>query len=111
MSPRAGFVLMDEIAPRLRNAIPRCVSKVGAEDDEELLQDGLAMAAHMLHNLEERGKEVTPGNVAYYTLLHLKSGRRSYSTGHTDVMGSQSGRCRWHLWGWWDSIFWSQVIM
>ena len=79
---------MEEIAPRLRNAIPRCVSKVGAEDDDELLQDGLAMAAHMLHNLEERGKAVTPGNVAYYTLLHLKSGRRSYSTGHTDVMGS-----------------------
>ena len=79
---------MEEIAPRLRNAIPRCVSKVGAEDDEELLQDGLAMAAHMLHNLEERGKAVTPGNVAYYTLLHLKSGRRSYSTGSTDVMGS-----------------------
>ena len=79
---------MEEIAPRLRNAIPRCVSKVGAEDDEELLQDGLVMAAHMLHNLEERGKAVTPGNVAYYTLLHLKSGRRSYSTGSTDVMGS-----------------------
>ena len=85
---------MEEIAPRLRNAIPRCVSKVGAEDDEELLQDGLAMAAHMLDGLEKRGKEVTPGNIAYYTLLHLKSGRRSYSTGHTDVMGSatQIGR-------------------
>jgi hypothetical protein len=42
----------------------------------------------MLDGLEQRGKQVTPGNVAYYTLLHLKSGRRSYSTGHTDVMGS-----------------------
>jgi len=88
MSPQAGVVLLEEIAPRLRSAIPQCVRKVGAEDDEELLQDGLAMAAHMLHNLEERGKQVTPGNVAYYTILHLKSGRRSYSTGHTDVMGS-----------------------
>jgi len=88
MSPQAGFVLMEEIAPRLRSAIPQCVHKVGAEDDEELLQDGLAMAAHMLDGLEQRGKCVTPGNVAYYTLLHLKSGRRSYSTGHTDVMGS-----------------------
>jgi len=78
---------MNEIAPRLRSAIPG-VRKVGAEDDEELLQDGLAMAAHMLDGLEKRGKEVTPGNVAYYTILHLKSGRRSYSTGHTDVMGS-----------------------
>jgi len=41
-----------------------------------------------LHNLEIRGKQVTPGNVAYYCLLHLRSGRRSYSGGRTDVMGS-----------------------
>jgi len=86
MLPQAGVVLM-EIAPRLRSAIPG-VRKVGAEDDEELLQDGLTMAADMLHNLEERGKQVTPGNVAYYCLLHLKCGRRSYSGGRTDVMGS-----------------------
>ena len=78
---------MEEIAPRLRSAIPG-VRKVGAEDDEELLQDGLTMAAEMLDNLETRGKQVTPGNVAYYCLLHLRSGRRSYSGGRTDVMGS-----------------------
>ena len=90
MSPQAGLVLVQEIAPRLRSAIPQCVRKVGAEDDEELLQDGLTMAAQMLDNLEERGKSVTPGNVAYYTLLHLKSGRRSYSGGRTDVMGSST---------------------
>jgi len=88
MSPQAGFVLMNEIAPRLRSAIPQCVRTVGCEDHEELYQDGLAMAAHMLDGLEKRKKQVTAGNVAYYTLLHLKSGRRSYSTGHTDVMGS-----------------------
>ena len=68
--------------------MPHCVKQVGAEDYEELVQDGIAMAAHMLHHLEERGKQVTPGNVAYYCLLHLKSGRRSYSSGRTDVMGS-----------------------
>jgi len=61
---------------------------VGAEDDEELLQDGIAMAAHLMDGLERRGKSVTAGNIAYYTILHLKSGRRSYSTGKTDVMGS-----------------------
>ena len=88
MSPQAGVVLMQEIAPRLRSAIPQCVNKVGAEDDEEIFQDGLCMAAKLMDGLEKRGKQVTPGNVAYYTLLHLKSGRRSYSTGHTDVMGS-----------------------
>jgi hypothetical protein len=64
------------------------VKTVGCEDHEELYQDGLAMAAHMLDGLERRKKQVTPGNIAYYTILHLKSGRRSYSTGHTDVMGS-----------------------
>jgi hypothetical protein len=90
MSPQSGVVLMEEIAPRLRSAIPQCVRKVGCEDNDELLQDGLAMAAEMLHNLEMRDKQVTPGNVAYYCLLHLKSGRRSYSGGRTDVMGSST---------------------
>ena len=87
MSPRAGFVLIDQIEPRLRAIIPH-IRPVGAEDAEELLQDALAVAAKMLHDLEERGKEVTPGNIAYYTILHMRSGRRSYSAGRTDVMGS-----------------------
>ena len=87
MSPHAGFVLMDQIAPRLRNIIPN-IKPVGAEDTEELLQDALAVAAKMLHDLEGRGKTVTPGNVVYYTVLHIKSGRRSYSAGRTDTMGS-----------------------
>ena len=87
MSPHAGFVLLEEVAPRLRNIIPN-IKPVGAEDTEELLQDALAVAAKMLHDLEQRGKTVTPGNVVYYTVLHMKSGRRSYSAGRTDTMGS-----------------------
>ncbi len=87
MSPKAGFVLLDQIEPRLRATMPY-IRGVGAEDTEELLQDALAVAAKMLHDLEERGKEVTPGNVAYYTILHMKSGRRSYSSGRTDVMNA-----------------------
>jgi len=87
MSPQAGFILTDQVAPRLRAIIPR-IKTVGAEDTEELLQDALAVAAKMLHDLEERGKTVTPGNVAYYTILHIKSGRRSYSAGRTDVMNA-----------------------
>ena len=87
MSPQAGFVLLDQIAPRLRAVIPH-IKTVGAEDAEELLQDALTLAAKMLHDLEERGKEVTPGNIAYYTILHMKSGRRSYSSGRTDVMNA-----------------------
>ena len=87
MSPESGFVLMEEIAPRLK-AVVAHIKTVGAEDSEELYQDGLALAAKMLHDLEQRGKQVTPGNIAYYTILHLKSGRRSHSGGRTDVMSS-----------------------
>jgi len=76
---------MEEIAPRLKAVIPH-IKTVGAEDAEELLQDAMAVAAKMLHDLEARGKEVTPGNVAYYTILHMKSGRRSYTAGRTDAM-------------------------
>jgi hypothetical protein len=90
MSPQAGAVLVEQIAPRLRSAIPHCVKTVGAEDGEELVQDGIAMAAKMLDTLERKGKQVTPGNVAYYCILHLKSGRRSHSAGRSDVMGSAS---------------------
>jgi len=50
--------------------------------------DALTVAAKMLHDLEERGKEVTSGNIAYYTILHMKSGRRSYSADRTDVMNA-----------------------
>ena len=87
MSPQGGFVLLNQIEPRLRASVPH-IRGVGAEDTEELLQDGLALAAKMLHDLEERGKEVTPGNVAYYSILHLRSGRRSCSAGRTDVMNA-----------------------
>jgi len=87
MSPRAGEILLQEVAPRLKAVIPH-IQTVGAEDHEELYQDALALSAKMLHDLEQRKKKVSPGNVAYYTILHIKSGRRSYSSGRTDVMNS-----------------------
>ena len=87
MSPKAGFTLVNEIEPRLRAVVPY-IRPVGAEDAEELMQDALCVASQMLERLEQTGKQVTPGNVAYYTILHMKSGRRSYSAGRTDVMGS-----------------------
>lgn len=34
-------MLMGQIAPRLRSAIPKCVHPVGAEDAEELIQDAI----------------------------------------------------------------------
>lgn len=72
--------------PRLRAVIPKAVKTVGAEDAEELLQDAMTIAAQMLHRVEETGKKVTPGNIAYYVILHMKSGRRSQSATRTDVM-------------------------
>jgi hypothetical protein len=86
MSPAAGDLLVEHIAPRLRSAIPRVVQPVGAEDAEELVQDAIAMAAKLLHNVEAAGKTVTPGNIAYYCILHAKSGRRSGYAGRADAL-------------------------
>jgi len=88
MSPQAGWILQEEIAPRIAGAVPRSILCVGAEDSQELVHDGIAMAAKMVDSLEQRGKldKVTPGNVAYYTLQHLKSGRRANGSSRVDVM-------------------------
>ena len=86
MSPEAGEMLMGQIAPRLRSAIPKCVHPVGAEDAEELVQDAIATAAQMLHNVEAAGKKVTAGNIPYFAILHMKSGRRSVCRSRADVM-------------------------
>ena len=87
MSPQTGFVLRDQVVPRLCSAIPNCVHCVGAEDAQELIQDSIAMAAKLMHNVEAAGKTVTPGNIAYYTIQHIKSGRRSTGSSVVDVMG------------------------
>ena len=88
MSPAAGDLLMEHIAPRLRSAIPKVVKPVGAEDTEELVQDAIVLAAQMLDAVERNGKQVTPGNIAYYTILHMKSGRRSQSASRADTMAN-----------------------
>jgi len=88
MSPQAGWILRDEVLPRLRNAVPRAVKQVGAEDADELVQDATCMAAQMMHRNELNGKQVTPGNVSYYTIQHLKSGRRANGSSSVDVMAN-----------------------
>jgi hypothetical protein len=103
MSPQAGFILQDQVVPRLRSAIPNVVHCVGAEDAEELIQDGTAMAAKMIHNVEQAGKEVvrsangrrkqvqiTAGNVTYYTIEKLRCGRRSTGSSVVDVHASRT---------------------
>jgi len=90
MSPKSCWLLQEEIIPRLMSAIPQVVNCVGAEDSHELVQDGTAMAAKMLTNVERSKKRVTPGNIAFYTIQHLKSGRRSTGSSISDVYGSQT---------------------
>ena len=99
MSPQAGWILQEEVVPRLRASIPRNVSQVGAEDVEELVQDATCAAAKLMHNLEQRGKTVTPGNIAFYTLLLMKSGRRSQGSTSVDACGivtQMKGRSQLH---------------
>ena len=88
MSPQAGFVLLNEIVPRLRSAIPGAVCFVGCEDPQELIQDATAMAAKLLHNAEAAGKKVTPGNIAFYAIQHMRSGRRSTGSSKVDAMAT-----------------------
>ncbi len=105
MSPEAGFLLQDQIVPRLKSAIPIAVSFIGSEDAEELVQDGTLIAAQMIHNAEQAGtkllrnpgagrqgarkvRTISAGNVAFYTLQKLKCGRRSTGSSVVDVYGS-----------------------
>lgn len=92
MSPQAGWILQEEIVPRIAGAVPHSILCVGAEDRQELVCDGITMAAKMVDRLEQQGKldKVTPGNIAYYTLQHLKSGRRANGSSTVDVMASRT---------------------
>ncbi len=87
MSPSAGMLLVNEIRPRIQAAVGRgCVRPYGCEDVKELVADGVAIAARMLDSAEAAGKKVTPGNVAFFALQTLKSGRRSNRAGRQDAM-------------------------
>ncbi|MCB1085725.1 MAG: hypothetical protein KDM63_01660 [Verrucomicrobiae bacterium] len=85
MSPHAGWMLLEEIAPRLK-AASSYLPKVGADDAEELLQDGMAIAARLLDSAERQGKQVAASSIAYYTLCQLRTGRRSTYGGRADVL-------------------------
>jgi hypothetical protein len=102
MSPQAGWLLVNEIVPRLKSSISTSVRPVGCEDLEELVQDGTAIAATMLHSAETQGKQVSHGNIAYYAVQTLKSGRRSTGAHKADPLHAAaqlSGRSRMHSLG------------
>ena len=88
MSPQVGFLLQDQVLPRLRAVIPRSVLCVGSEDHDELVQDSCALAARIMHNAESRGKHITASNAAYYAIQHCKSGRIAVGHSESDVHGS-----------------------
>jgi DNA-binding NarL/FixJ family response regulator len=62
------------------------VQTTGAEDSDELVQDGMCMAAQAIDSLETQGKDLMPRSVAYYTIQRLKTGRRSQYAGRMDAM-------------------------
>lgn len=96
MTARAGTLLVEEIVPRIAAVVARSVKLVGCEDVEEVTQDAIAMAARMLDSVERSGKKVTVGNIAYYFLQHIKSGRRSVGNSVVDVLATGTqlhGKC------------------
>lgn len=92
MSPQAGWILQEEVVPRLRSSIPGAVKCVGAEDHEELIQDATVIAARMIIRAESRGKlgQISSGNFAYYALQHCRTGRRAMGTNSVDVMATRT---------------------
>ncbi len=72
---------------------------MSCEDLAELVRDGTAIAAKMFHSAEAQGKQVSAGNIAYYAVQHLKSGRRSTGYHKSDPLHAASqlsGRSRMH---------------
>ncbi len=99
MTPKSGTLLVNEVVPRLKSSIPGSVRLVGSDDVAELVQDGTAIAAGLLHSAEVRGKEVSAGNLAFYAVQQLKTGRRSTGIFKNDAMNPAaqlSGNSRIH---------------
>src|SRR5260370_23716141 len=86
MSPQAGELLVQEIAPRIRSSLSHCASQVGPDDLGELVQDTIAIAAQLLQSVETRGKKVTAGNISYYAVRLIREGRRSTGFKKTDPL-------------------------
>jgi len=82
-----AWILQEEVVPRLQTTIPYQVHSIGSEDPEELLQDSICFAAHLMDNAEKANRTVTAGNISYFTGLHMKSGRRSYGSSMADALG------------------------
>ena len=78
--------LLLELESRLRVAVPQLVPMIGADDPDELVQDGLVIALRISRSAQAAGKKVTVGNLVFYTIRHLRSGRRSTGERQNDVL-------------------------
>ncbi len=99
MQNSAEQLILNEVQPRLRDAIPQSVPHVGSDDAQELVQDGIVLALRLLTAAHRSGKKVTGGNIAFYTLKLLRAGRRSTGQRKRDVhhpMAQLTGACRVH---------------
>ena len=96
MTHEAGLLLVNEVAPLIRSAVPRVVRPVGCEDAEELVQDALCSAAQMIEASELNGKKLYPSSIAFYAIQRAKTGRRSGYAGEMDAM-SAAARLRSHV--------------
>ncbi len=79
-------LVLQEVQPRLRAAIADSVPLVGADDVQELVQDGTVLALRILNSTRRSGRKVTAGNVAFYTVKMLRSGRRSTGERRNDPL-------------------------
>jgi len=90
-------LLLYQVQPRLRNSIPLTVPLIGADDVEELVQDGSVLALRILDSAKRSGRKVTGGNIAFFTLKMLRAGRRSTGERRNDPLNPKSqlnGSCR-----------------
>jgi len=86
MNCETETLLLHEVVPRLKSVIPKTVPRIGPEDEDELVQDGLALAVGLLQSAQRNDKKVSAGNIAYYTIRALRSGRRSTGVRKNDVL-------------------------
>ena len=86
MSPYCGEILVGSVGPIIAATVHRAIKPVGSETFEELVQDGMAIAAGMLDSAERRGQPLLAKSTAYYALQQLKTGRRSTGATRTDAM-------------------------
>ena len=93
MTTTSENMLLQEVQPRLRSGIARYVPQVGCDDESELLQDGMVMAMRLVESAEAAGKQVTPGNIAYFTLKNIRAGRRSTGFYRTDPLHPATQTC------------------